>query len=1238
MKRIVSLLLATLMVVAILPIASIVAMAVASDTSPTTTTYQVYKEDFERLDENATSDEVLNALGWYVPASNKKENIAEYSVAVTTDGDTVVNKALHIYTGTDGIGGLDNCESFVTVFNGDVMSIVRNGSFVLSYDLTYRAGTVNANGYTAMIYNYNEESGFSVLEENAAIYGIVAVRACGAGMNNVYYPISGGSSMAALEFVQNGGEHVMSNRYTSKGQYPSLYARIAGTQDPITGELIDGDYVESEDTELENTVRLIDKTLHVKIDYNYEEGVSVFINDVLVSAPNVGYNANEYANDGIWKDFIDRTTSAAIGLVTKADVSADIDNIEIVAERIGDSGFADSLPELVITEVNPYGYDPNGANNYTWAEYVEIYNTSNAPVDLADYSLMMCDVTAGSAEDMLIGTKLKKYANYQNFGDILGKPLVSKTAFYVPLETLKTYGSKRFQFVDANTTLQTGARYRLDGASYVRDDDFGTYCKINYIETWNGNYVQGNSSYNYNTLLNPGECALVYLIQDKDTIPKCWTEGVNAGSTNLAISGSNCFRRAYASYGLTQNVKVFAMNAFNLADNPTGTGNRRYYIGKANYDDRVDDQGKPVPIKYTDVYISDVAHDKYVVSYVDWNSSVVAGVLYEGQNPNDTFFGVAGYTGPSLATSGTYGLVTAAQKASYYFSGVYVYGTDVSGDVRRGTLYRSNQRVNNGTAHVGALTGYQKILMQDMYEKAQENNGALAELMITEIVPRTLNLSGEELNAFSAVELTNTSSETLDLYRYALVRTKLDDTIGKNDKFSFATVMQPGNPVKKGEGNGAYYYFADNCISNPEECILAPGETVVIWFLTADTYQAYGRDEDFGFDYFRQYWVNHGNAQLAFRNADGNYATKVIAVDANDSAATNIDNAGRVFTLSANYSAVYGVAFASSDVKRGLVKPQDVLSTAYLGACSTYYDLKWSEVKTNIGTYYANILTRTMPANTAMRYIPGAAGNSYCSAMVNSMRVQYWDYAGVSASRPWVSETDPNANPAIKIWTNDGTVEPRLGTLDGEEALAIQDYLFVSDEDESGNVTYRYFDSLRTNIITLEGAAIRTEGTQPALRFDNAVANNIYNALIATYGKDIEIGMLIVETEQLGDLKVQSESDLIQAGVPYNKVASKVLYRSDDFTVLGSTVNISADHYDTSYTAIGYMSVKISDTVVKYYLSTTSTERSLADVAKDALDDTQANKDDVYCYASGDGAYSRLTPVVQNKLRGYLGL
>ena len=856
MKRTVSLLLATLMVVALVPAFGL-AIAAEGDASATTTKYVVYSEDFESLEADASSADVLAALGWYIPAANASESIAEYSVALAMDGETVTNKALRISTETLGIGGLSNRESFVTVFGGDVMSIVRNGDFVLSYDLTYRAGTVNADGYSAMIYNYNEKSGVSVLEGDAASYGIVAIRACGTGLSNLYYPISGGTTHGALEYAQNGGEQVLSNRYSSAGAYPSLYARIAGTEDPVSGEVLDADYVEADNAVLSGTARMIDKTVHVELAYDFDNGVTVTVNGVVVSTPNTDRIKDEYQNTGLWNEFIDRTVGSSVALVTKADVVADIDNILIEAESIGDSGFVDELPELVITEVNPLGYDPSGSLSYRFAEYVELYNTSDKPIDLADYSIMFADVTDGGEDSMLVGSKVKKYAGYQNLGAILGKPLVSNTTFYVTVEALKTYDSsaKRYTFLDADTNLKTGVRYRLEGGNYVQDAN-GNYCKIKYVENWNSRYVQGNSDYAKNTMLNPGECALLYTIQDNATNAVCWTNGVNGANYNtINFSGTTSMRQGFKSYGLAKDVKVIAMNSFNLADNPNSTGNRRYYIGKATYDQPLEDG--TTEINYKNVYITDSAFDKYIVSYCDWNSSVVQGVLYEDEGPNDEFFGKGGM--PSSARS---------NNTSHWYSGVYVYGVDASDDPRHGTLYRSNNRINSGSiSHAGMLAGYQKIIMDQMYNKSRETGG-VADLMITEIVPRTYNLAGEERNAFSAVELTNTSSEALDLYRYALIATAPDNTIGKNAGFSKSTVFKAGNPAEKGIANGAYYYFLDNYISNPDKCVLESGETVVLWLITDDTYQSYSRDEDFGFDYFREYWSKQGNTQLAMRNAE----------------------------------------------------------------------------------------------------------------------------------------------------------------------------------------------------------------------------------------------------------------------------------------------------------------------------------------------------------------------------------
>ena len=369
------------------------------------------------------------------------------------------------------------------------------------------------------------------------------------------------------------------------------------------------------------------------------------------------------------------------------------------------------------------------------------------------------------------------------------------------------------------------------------------------------------------------------------------------------------------------------------------------------------------------------------------------------------------------------------------------------------------------------------------------------------------------------------------------------------------------------------------------------------------------------------------------KDANGNYQTKVIAVDGNASGTTNKDNAGRVFDLSANYSAIYGVANQTTSVKNGKVNMRDVLSIAFLGSTATYYDLKWTGVQTSVGVTYGNVLNRTIPANRGMRYVVGGAGSSKCSAMVNSMKVQYWTRGG----GVWTSE-DADAVPNIQLRTNDGTASARLGILDGAETRAIQDQLFLAKTDDQGNTVYRYFDSLRTGILTLEGAAINTSYSA-ILRFDNAIANNVYNNLVATYGNKVQIGMLVVETALLGDRTTFTKADLDNAGIAYKNLKSTVLCRDTDYTVLSSSFVVNADHYGTSYTAIGYLTVTLDDGTVKTYMSPESTARSVVDVATAALDDVVAERNDVYKHATVDGeTYSRYDANMQKKLRGYLGL
>ena len=146
MKKTLSLLLALLMVIAAVPVFGIVALAAGESGSTPGTTYSIYRQDFESLDPSSSKKDLLQALGWFVPAGKAEDDIADYSIVTVGTGDDA-NRVLRI--STKAPVGLET-DSFVTIFDSDPMSIVRGGHFTLSYQLTYRAETTNTDGYSSV--------------------------------------------------------------------------------------------------------------------------------------------------------------------------------------------------------------------------------------------------------------------------------------------------------------------------------------------------------------------------------------------------------------------------------------------------------------------------------------------------------------------------------------------------------------------------------------------------------------------------------------------------------------------------------------------------------------------------------------------------------------------------------------------------------------------------------------------------------------------------------------------------------------------------------------------------------------------------------------------------------------------------------------------------------------------------------------------------------------------------------
>lgn len=1185
MKKTLSLLLALLMVIAAVPTLGLGIAAEGETASAATSTYAIYSQDFESLDPSAGKSELLQALGWFVPSSKTGDDIADYSIVVSGEGESA-NKALRV--STKAPVGL-RTESFVTIYSGDTMDLLRTGDFTLSYQLTYRDGTENYDGYSSIIYNYNGLDGALVDEDGTATYGLVAIRACGTGFNGVYYSVTSGATMSLLEELPNQSEYSMGNRFNATGQYPSLYARL----------FLDDPAEEAPDATLSGLDNFVNKTLNVRIEYSFLNGICVYINDILVSKP-TETDTDKHANSTTWNDFVTRTDGSDIALLTKYGMVADIDNISITASTVGLTEEDRDIPELIITEIAPTG----DGSDY-WAEYIEICNPTDHAVDLSEYSLIYTNLTFdGDASDSISASRMNKYTNYVTFDSLLGKELRCTTNFYATAETLRALGESRYYLVDANTTLETGTRYKREGTNYVAASD-GELIRFRYIEHWNERYKKENNYdengnvmgglYSTNTMLAPGACMLVYTILTGTE--KCWKYGVNAGKNSTTISTDKSFRQFYKNRGLGSDlsIKVVAESKFNLADSES----RRYLIGKT-----YDESG--AEINYTKLYDTDMTS---IVSYADYVSTLVSGKPGSA-DANDT------------STLGNGGVHDGG------YSGVYVYGVDASSDYRAGTLYVARNQVKSSN-HVGRLAGYQQINI-DMLKKS-----AQTALAITEIAPRTQNLLGEDCNAFSAMEVTNTSSSYVNLYDYAIVRNELGTGCSFGKSFTRTVELRAGNPVNKGVSNGAYYYFMEEHINNPDTCVLAPGETAVLWFVSEDAYKTYKKDDDFGVDYFRQYWVNMGSTQMAEKSADGEYAVKVIAVDGNVGESYNRDNASKVLDLSYTSSAIYGIAVANENVLSGSIATSDVISIAYLGTIATYFNLHTEEQESGGITYVFQVLDYlNIPANGSMHYIPCRAGAGACSGMARSLKVQYWNY---DSSKPlYYDKSKGEQTFLVQLRTNYAMQTPDIGTVRGEEALALGLSMFYPVTDTEGNKTYYYYDALHTSVRTLQGAALNTTGTSAMLRFDNAVPSTVYNTLAATYGGEkLKVGMLIVESSRVSSMETFDKATLERASIPYTDVVGHVVARTANYVVLGSSMEVAAANYNTSYTAVGYLEVQLADGTTKTLWSSVSATGIVKDVATQAIADVQSASNDIYKYEVGIGFYSRYSAAERETLRRF---
>jgi hypothetical protein len=127
---------------------------------------------------------------------------------------------------------------------------------------------------------------------------------------------------------------------------------------------------------------------------------------------------------------------------------------------------------------------------------------------------------------------------------------------------------------------------------------------------------------------------------------------------------------------------------------------------------------------------------------------------------------------------------------------------------------------------------------------------------------------------------------------------------------------------------------------------------------------------------------------------------------------------------------------------------------------------------------------------------------------------------------------------------------------------------------------------------------------------------------------------LIIKSDALQDDTVMTKENLKALGA--TEVATKLLYYTSEYAVLGAAYTVDAANYSTEYTAVTYMEVKTADGKLHTYCSAVAAERSASAVARAALRDLQTTADATYKYEV-DGKYSRYTQAEREKLNAYLG-
>lgn len=369
MKKILSILLATLMVVGLVP-ALLVGAADATQKASAITEEKNgriyhYYETFDDVDATQGAEKVLAALGWGVP--NGADAAHSANVAATEQG----LDSTYMYEIKDGKLYLRNRGSeneYAIIANSSELSEVFGGSFVIEYTQTYLATSTDTNdGYVSLMYNANS---------SVSRYGESVLRISGWGNNRTYCAALDAGDVSSSIYRECGitDYHVINDlNYT-------LYERLYGNVDAAPGT--------TNNKSLKGTKVMVDKEMRVRLEFDGVVGPRMYVNDLLVSDPrNIVSESARAGAQAAYEDYLTYNGSCLALCVTPG-IDCVVDEITVYETRVT------TTSALYITEIATL--PANAA-----APYIELYNGGDSALSLQDYVIGYVAVDAKGNETVV---------------------------------------------------------------------------------------------------------------------------------------------------------------------------------------------------------------------------------------------------------------------------------------------------------------------------------------------------------------------------------------------------------------------------------------------------------------------------------------------------------------------------------------------------------------------------------------------------------------------------------------------------------------------------------------------------------------------------------------------------------------------------------------------------------------------------------------------------------------------